>query len=92
MFMMIRQVRSVNDRTCLFLAMINRLFCGLLTKSEPHNDYQKLMRKDSKYLYNHKASSHSEKALEKLAMIPAEKGKECLPEELWGKQKFNTTW
>ena len=56
------------------------------------SDYQKLMRKDSKYLYNHKASSHSEKALEKLAMIPAEKGKECLPEELWGKQKFNTTW
>ena len=55
-------------------------------------EYQKFMRKGSKHLYNHKASAHSEKALEKLAMIPAEKGKECLPEELWGKQKFNTTW
>ena len=45
MFMMIRQVRSVNDRTCLFLAMINRLFCGLLTKSEPHNDYNEVVPK-----------------------------------------------
>ena len=25
-------------------------------------------------------------------MIPPEKGKEYLPEEMWGKQKFNTTW
>lgn len=58
----------------------------------PKTEYQKFMRKGSKHLYNHKASAHSEKALEKLAMIPAEKGKECLPEKLWGKQKFNTTW
>ena len=60
--------------------------------TEPEFDYQKLMRAKSKHLYNHKASIHSKKALEKLSMIPPEKGKECLPEELWGKQKFNTTW
>ncbi len=59
---------------------------------KPQSEYQKLMRMGSTKLYNHKASAHSKIALEKLAMIPAEKGKECLPEELWGKQKFNTTW
>lgn len=60
--------------------------------TKPQSEYQKLMRIGSTKLYNHKASAHSKIALEKLAMIPAEKGKECLPEELWGKQKFNTTW
>ncbi len=60
--------------------------------TEAQSEYQKLMRSSSNKLYNHKASAHSVLALKKLAMIPPEKGKECLPEELWGKQKFNTTW
>ncbi len=60
--------------------------------TEPQTDYQRMMRKNSKKLYNHKASAHSSIALQKLEMIPPEKGKEYLPEELWGKQKFNTTW
>ena len=64
----------------------------LVYSTEAQSDYQKMMRANSKKLYNHKASAHSELALQKLAMIPAEKGKEYLPEEMWGKQKFNTTW
>ena len=60
--------------------------------TEAQTEYQRMMRINSKKLYNHKASAHSEVALEKLAMIPPEKGKEYLPEEMWGKQKFNTTW
>lgn len=60
--------------------------------TEAQSEYQRLMRNNSLKLYNHKASAHSELALRKLAMIPPEKGKECLPEDLWGKQKFNTTW
>lgn len=60
--------------------------------TEPQTEYQKKMRKNSKKLYNHKASAHSELALKKLEMIPPEKGKEYLPEEMRGKQKFNTTW
>ena len=55
-------------------------------------DYQRMMRIDSKKLYNHKASNHSQVAIDKLSMIPPEKGKEYLPEELLGKQKFNSTW
>lgn len=50
------------------------------------------MRKCSVKLFNHKASNHSKIAIEKLSMIPPEKGKECLPKELHGKQKFNSTW
>ena len=56
------------------------------------SDYQKQMRKGSKKLYNHMASNHKQVAIDKLKMIPPEKGKECLPDELLGKQKFKTTW
>lgn len=56
------------------------------------SDYQKLMRKNSKKLFNHKASNHKEIAIEKLKLIPPEQGKECLPKELLGNQKFKTTW
>ncbi|AOG30846.1 MULTISPECIES: DNA cytosine methyltransferase [Lactobacillaceae] len=58
----------------------------------PKTEYQKLMRANSKFLYNHQATSHSEQTLYKLSLIPPEKGKEYLPEELHGKQLFNTTW
>lgn len=56
------------------------------------SEYQRLMRANSSKLYNHKASNHAEIAIKKLAMIPPEKGKECLPTEMLGKQKFNSTW
>lgn len=54
--------------------------------------YQELMRQGSSKLYNHMASKHKQIAIDKLKMIPPEMGKECLPDELKGKQKFNTTW
>ena len=59
---------------------------------EAKSDYQKLMRKDSKHLHNHIASKHKQVAIDKLTLIPPEKGKECLPAEMHGKQKFKTTW
>ena len=61
-------------------------------KTKPDSDYQKLMRQKSKKLYNHKATNHSKIALDKLKMIPPESGKENLPSNLHGKQKFKTTW
>ena len=54
--------------------------------------YQETMRKNSTKLYNHKASNHAQIAIQKLQMSPPEKGKEFLPEELLGKQKFHSTW
>lgn len=60
--------------------------------TEAQSDYQKRMRACSNALYNHKASNHKEIAIAKLKMIPPEQGKEFLPEEMRGKQKFKTTW
>ena len=60
--------------------------------TEPKSDYQIVMRAGSEKLYNHKASNHKQIAIEKLKMIPPEQGKEFLPEELHGKQKFKTPW
>lgn len=57
-----------------------------------NSDYQKQMRQGSSKLYNHKASNHKQVAIDKLKMIPPEQGKDCLPKELHGKQKFKTTW
>lgn len=59
-------------------------------RDTPKSDYQKMLR--GKCLQYHKASEHSKVAIEKLKMIPAECGKEYLPKELLGKQKFSTTW
>lgn len=61
-------------------------------RTEPQSPYQVVMRKESERLYNHIASKHKSIAIEKLKMIPPEKGKEFLPTELIGKQKFKTTW
>src|SRR5690606_17315571 len=59
---------------------------------EPLSDYQKLMRKGSKGIYNHQATRHSELALKKLSMIPKGMGKEVLPKELLTKSIFSGTW
>lgn len=60
--------------------------------TDAKSKYQKEMRADSNKLHNHKASNHLKIAIYKLSLIPPEKGKEYLPEELLGKQKFTTTW
>lgn len=56
------------------------------------SEYQIKCRKGSKKLYNHKASNHKQIAIDKLKLIPPEQGKEYLPDELIGNQKFKTTW
>ena len=60
--------------------------------TEATSRYQSEMRGSCSKLYNHKASNHKQIAIDKLKLIPPEQGKECLPEELHGKQKFKTTW
>lgn len=63
-----------------------------LYREQPQSGYQRMMREGSENLYNHVASKHKQVAIDKLKMIPPEKGKECLPPELLGNQKFKTTW
>ena len=50
-------------------------------RTEPKSDYQQMLRNGSGRLFNHKATKHSELALERLRMIPPNRGKEFLPEE-----------
>lgn len=59
---------------------------------EPSSNYQLMMRSKSKNLYNHQASNHKQVAIEKLKMIPPEKGREYLPDSMKGRQKYNSTW
>ncbi|MBQ8325551.1 MAG: DNA cytosine methyltransferase [Lachnospiraceae bacterium] len=61
-------------------------------RNDPQSDYQRLLRGDSTTLYNHKATNHSQVALDKLKLIPPEGDKTSMPEELYGNQKFMTTW
>ena len=63
-----------------------------LYREQPQSGYQSMMREGSENLHNHVASKHKQVAIDKLKMIPPEKGKECLPPELLGNQKFKTTW
>lgn len=56
------------------------------------SDYQKKARKKSELLYNHIATNHSKIALERLALIPKNKGKEVLPEEHRTKSTYSGTW
>lgn len=57
--------------------------------SEAMTEYQRLMRKNSKKLYNHMATKHTEKTVKLIAMVPEGKNYKALPEEYRGQFKFN---
>ncbi len=61
-------------------------------KLEPRSEYQILLRKGSSHLYNHIATKHSELAIERLKLIPPNKGKEVLPVEHLTKSIYSGTW
>ena len=50
------------------------------------------MRRDSGKLFNHVVTKHSKLALERLAMIPPNAGKEVLPKEHLTKSIYSGTW
>ncbi len=60
--------------------------------NKPMSSYQKKLRSGSSVLYNHVATRHSKLALERLAMIPPNAGKEVLPEEHLTKSIYSGTW
>lgn len=61
-------------------------------RNVPESDYEKLLRGDSTTLYNHIVTKHSPLALERLAMIPPNAGKEVLPKEHLTKSIYSGTW
>lgn len=54
--------------------------------------YQKYLRASATILYNHKATNHSKIALERLALIPKNGGRDSLPKEHLTKSIFSGTW
>lgn len=61
-------------------------------KYPAESDYEKMLRKDSSKLFNHRATKHSPLALERLALIPPNAGREVLPEEHLTKSIYSGTW
>lgn len=59
---------------------------------KPLSEYQKKLRKNSKGIYNHQSTKHSNLAIERLKLIPKGKGKEVLPVEHRTKSIYSGTW
>lgn len=58
----------------------------------PQSQYQKRLRGKCTVLYNHVATKHSDVALQRLAMIPPNSGKEVLPKEHLTRSIYSGTW
>lgn len=57
-----------------------------------NTEYEKKLRKNATILMNHVATKHSALALERLAMIPPNSGKESLPPEHLTRSIYSGTW
>lgn len=61
-------------------------------RTEIQNDYQKTMRKESLFVFNHIATNHSQMAIKKMSLIPCGGDKTNLPKELLTKSIYSGTW
>ncbi|MBI0022276.1 MULTISPECIES: DNA cytosine methyltransferase [Lactobacillus] len=55
-------------------------------------EYEKKLRKNSHYLYNHKATKHSERAINRMKLIPENGDRTNLPKEELTKSIYSGTW
>lgn len=60
--------------------------------NQPKSSYAKMLRGNMTILHNHVATKHSKLALERLALIPPNCGKEVLPDEHLTKSIYSGTW
>lgn len=54
--------------------------------------YQRLMRKGSKYIYNHVAARHDERTIKIISHVPEGKNYKSLPEEYINTRNFHVAW
>lgn len=59
---------------------------------EPFSAYQKIMRRNSKGIYNHIATKHSDLVIKRLSLIPKGGSRSDLPIEHHTKSVFSGTW
>lgn len=60
--------------------------------NEPSSQYQKMMRKDSKLLYNHVGTKHSELVVSVIRQVPEGGNHKDLPPGVGDSRKFNEAW
>jgi DNA (cytosine-5)-methyltransferase 1 len=65
---------------------------GLDYVKDPKNDYQKLMRKNSKKLFNHWAVEHKQQTIDIISLVPDGGNYKDLPENLRNTRRVNIAW
>ena len=60
--------------------------------SQPNTDYQKIMRMNSPFIYNHTATIHKEKTVKTIALVPDGGNYKSLPEHLKDSRRVNIAW
>ncbi|HYE69086.1 MAG TPA: DNA cytosine methyltransferase [Anaerovoracaceae bacterium] len=61
-------------------------------KREPKNEYQKLMRKNSKQIRNHIAANHSDQVKHIISLVPDGGNYKSLPDEYKDTRNFHVAW
>lgn len=61
-------------------------------ETEPSNEYQTLLRKDSRYIYNHIAAAHSERVKTIISLVPDGGNYKDLPDEFKNTRNFHVAW
>jgi DNA (cytosine-5)-methyltransferase 1 len=59
---------------------------------KPQNEFQEMMRKNSKGVFNHQITIHNEKTIEIISMVPDGGNYKNLPKELHQTRKVNIAW
>lgn len=59
---------------------------------EPQNDFQRYCRNNSKAVFNHQATNHSDQTKKIISLVPEGGNFKDLPEEYRGTRKFNVAW
>lgn len=77
---------AIND-----LSELNNIYGDEIQKyeSDPKSDYQKIMRKNSKNIYNHIGTIHDKKTIKMISLVPEGKNYKALPEEYKGLYKYH---
>lgn len=65
---------------------------GAAYPTEPQSEYQKLIRVDSKGVYNHLITIHTEQTKRIIGMVPDGGNYKSLPEDLWETRKVHIAW
>ncbi len=60
--------------------------------TQPQNEYQKLMRKNSKVVKNHIAANHSERVKKIISLVPDGGNYKDLPDEYINSRNFHVAW